>query len=284
MKKSRYNEIIARKQTKLQQRRNKRYAGTHALSSDTFLQAKAALENMVNAHNCFLSTDGLSVFGDMYPTENFKTQGMKKTAELLDAPYKSRKYVRGARLTRAERKQAVHAVMHETRIYNIVIAHKQVGEIIKAFCPCKPRRTKLQEPIFPSLCRKPRWVNDMAELVLTYVQFGSGYPTWSYYTSGRIFKYEGMPSFIEKRLKAFVNTFSKSLDWDEDEFDKDPSALRAEILKRAEAAAPTLQHMLRYGDLEQGPYLRAPAGALDVESAARFSAPVSEGFLPDRLD
>lgn len=247
MKKKRFNEIVQRKYVKIQQRLTKRLVGTCWLSSDAFLQAKTAMDGIVEASNCFLNADSLSVFEIEQRTENVRSFAAQRTAEFLKSPYKDNDHVRGPRLTRAELKQATHATLHQAKLFKITISLKQIGEIIKHFFPYKPRHIGMEDPFIQPMRRVPEWVSDLSAMAIFYIQFGSNYPMWAVYSSRRTFTYEGLPALLQKKREFFVRYFPKMLDWDESEFTKDVPALRATILKIANEKTPEILQRLDGG-------------------------------------
>lgn len=248
MKKQRFNEIVWRKYTKLQQRLAKRLVGTCSLSSDIFLQAKTSLESMVEASNCFLNADSLSVFEISQHTENIRSFAAQRTAEFLKSPYKNSNNVRGPRLTRSEIKQVTHAILRNAKLFKITISLKQIGEIIKHFFPYKPRHIGVEDPfIRPLRSSVPKWVNDLSAMAIMYIQFGSNYPMWAVYSLRRTFIYEGLPALLQKKREFFVKYFPKMLDWEKSEFTKDVPALRATILKIANEKTPEILQRLDGG-------------------------------------
>lgn len=181
----------------------------------------------------------------------------RRTIDFVRNPYKLNEYSRGDKLTRSERKQVVAKVMHYASVEDIAITRQQIDHIVRRYCPYKPERS---EPVDPFMGRVraerciAQWVVDLGRLCLIYVQLGSDFPMWTYFKSGRKFTYRGIDY-----LAATV-FYSSGVD-----------AL-AQNVKKMDA-------------LEQGPYLRAPVGALDADSASRFVAPVNEGFpLGTHLD
>lgn len=247
MKKQRFIEIVKRKYVKLQQRRNKRAVTPCSLSSDIFLQAKVSLESMVEASNCFLNADSLSVFEIAQRTENIRSFAVQRTAEFLKSPYKNNDHVRGPRLTRAELKKVTQASYHKAKLFKITISLKQIGEIIKHFFPYKPRHIGVEDLFIQPSRRVPKWVNYLSAMAIMYIQFGSNYPMWAVYSLRRTFIYEGLPALLQKKREFFVKYFPKMLDWEKSEFTKDVPALRATILKFANEKTPEILQRLDGG-------------------------------------
>lgn len=198
------------------------------------------------------------VFGGLKVSqEQRQAVAAKRTIDFVRNPYKVNEYARGDKLSRAERKQLIEKVMYYARAESIAIIRQQIEQIVRCYCPYKPERSELVDPFLGRLRTEryhTQWIVDLARLCLVYVQLGSDYPMWTYYKSGRSFTYGG----IDKLAQTV--SYSSGVD-------------------------ALAQNVKKMGALEQGPYLRAPVGALDADSASRFVAPVNDGFpLGTHLD
>lgn len=264
MKKKQFNEAIYRK-LEAQRRRSARNYRREIRANGFFGSGNTSHMRQGLERHALLMSAGVVIF-DRRPLPGMDTlfseaevsndrrqaAASKRTIDFVRNPYKFNGYNRGDKLTHAERKQVVDNVMYYASVQSITISRRQIDQIIRRYCFYKPERSEPVDPFMERLRTEryhTQWVVDLGRLCLTYVQLGSDFPMWTYFKSGRKFTYRGIDY-----LAATV-FYSSGVD----------------------ALAQNVKQM---GALEQGPYLRAPVGALDADSASRFVAPVNEGFLP----